>query len=110
MGLQTRNKKADEALAVLRDTLKRFIEAGSTAKELEAAKKNITGGYPLRIDSNSKILGYIAMIGFYDLPLDYLETFNSRIEAVTLEQVTDAFKRRVNPERLVTVVVGGAPK
>lgn len=110
MGLQTRNEKADEALTVLRDTLKRFIEAGPTAKELEAAKKNITGGYPLRIDSNSKILGYIAMIGFYDLPLDYLETFNSRIEAVTLEQVTDAFKRRVNPERLATVVVGGASK
>ena len=107
IGLQTRNDKADEAQRVLRETLQGFIEQGPTAAELEAAKKNITGGFPLRIDSNRDILEYIAMIGFYNLPLDYLESFNRRVEAVTLEQIRDAFRRRVDPKRMATVTVGG---
>ncbi|MBI5463149.1 MAG: insulinase family protein [Gammaproteobacteria bacterium] len=108
LGLQTRNDQAAEALKVLRETLARYVAEGPTAAELEAAQKNITGGQALRIDSNRKILEYLAVIGFYRLPLDYLETFNGKIEAVTLEQVRDAFKRRVQPERMLTVLVGGS--
>ena len=108
LGLQTRNEQADEALRVLRDTLVQFREEGPTQAELTAAKRNITGGFPLRIDSNRKIVEYIAMIGFYGLPLDYLDRFNERVEAVTVEQIREAFQRRVDPERMVTVVVGGA--
>ena len=108
LGLQTRNEKTDEALKVLRQTLAQFVAEGPSEEELLAAKKNITGGFPLKIDSNSDILGYIAMIGFYDLPLDYLDNFNSRVEAVTVSQIRDAFGRRVHPDRMVTVTVGGA--
>ncbi len=107
MGLQTRNETAAEAERLLRETLKRFIEEGPTEKELTAAKKNITGGFPLRIDSNRDILEYIAMIGFYGLPLDYLDTFNQRVEAVTIEAIQDAFRRRVHPQRLAAIRVGG---
>ncbi len=108
MGLQTRNEKLEEAEAVLRDTLNQFIAEGPTAEELHAAKQNITGGFPLRIDSNRDKLAYLSMIGFYGLPLDYLDTFSQRAESVTLEQIQDAFARRVDPEHMVTVVVGGA--
>jgi zinc protease len=107
MGLQTRNDQVEQALAVLRETLVDFRAQGPEANELEAAKKNITGGFPLRIDSNAKIVEYIAMIGFYQLPLDYLDRFNSRVEAVTAEQIREAFQRRLDPERMVTIIVGG---
>lgn len=106
MGAQTKNESAAEALAVLRETLQRYREAGPTAEELAAAQKNITGGFPLNIDSNSDIAGYLAMIAFYQLPLDYLDDFIDRVDAVTVEQVRDAFQRRVDPARLVTVTVG----
>ena len=106
MGLQTGNGQRDEALALLNKILRDFIEEGPTQAEMQHAIKNITGGFPLRIDSNKDIIGYIVMIGFYDLPLDYLETFNAKIEAVTAEQVRDAFRRRIHPDRLVTVLVG----
>ena len=107
MGLQTRNETAAEAERLLREILVRFIEEGPTEKELIAAKKNITGSFPLRIDSNRDILEYIAMIGFYGLPLDYLETFNQRVEAVTGEAIRDAFRRRIDPQRLAAIRVGG---
>ena len=46
------------------------------------------------------------MIGYYDLPLNYLDTFIDKVNAVTIEQIRDAFKRRLHPERFVTVLVG----
>jgi zinc protease len=107
LGLQTRNDQLEEALKVLRDTLQRFHDQGPTEAELVAAKKNITGGFALRIDSNGKIIEYLAVIGFYELPLDYLETFNDKVMAVTREQIRDAFQRRVHPDAMATVIVGG---
>ena len=104
--LPTRADQVEEALTVLRENIQRFIDDGPTAEELAASKKNITGGFPLRIENNSMILGYLAVIGFYDLPLDYLNTFNENIEQVTIEQIQDAFKRRLHPEKFVTVTVG----
>jgi zinc protease len=106
MALQTRGDQAGEALAILRDNLERYVAEGPTPEEFAFSKRNVIGGYPLRIDSNGKLIGYLAMIGFYDLPRDYLGRFIERVEAVDRGQVIDALARRLDPDRLVTVTVG----
>ena len=108
IGLQTKKEQADEALKLVRETTDNFIKGGITEAELKAAKQNIVGGFPMRIDSNAKILDYLGVIGFYKLPLTYLDEFNTNISKVTTVQVKDAFSRRIKPENFVTVVVGGA--
>lgn len=107
MGLQTRGDQAGEATALLRQTLDEFVTEGPTSAELEAARRNLTGGFPLRLDSNKDIVDYLAMLGFYRLPLDWLDRYVERVNAVTVEQVRDAFERRVDPERMVLIRVGG---
>lgn len=106
IGLQTRREQTAEALSLVRETLQKFIDGGPTAKELQAAKDNIIGGFPLRIDSNGKILDYLSVIGFYHLPLTYLDDFNKQVAKVTTTQIKDAFQRRIKPQNMVTVVVG----
>lgn len=106
IGLQTKKDQADEALRLTRATLTKFVEQGVTEKELKAAKDNIVGGFPLRIDSNKKILDYLSVIGFYHLPLTYLDDFTGKVEAVTAAQIHEAFKRRIHPEAMATVIVG----
>jgi zinc protease len=106
IGMQTQRGQAAEALAVVQATLAGFVKDGPTEKELVAAKQNIMGGFPLRIDSNRKIHDNLAMIGFYRLPLTYLEDFVKNVERVTVADIVDAFRRRVHPDRMVTVVVG----
>ncbi|OYV21787.1 MAG: peptidase M16 domain-containing protein [Methylococcaceae bacterium NSP1-1] len=106
VSLQTRNDQTAQALQVLNQTLADFIAKGPTEAELIAAKKNITGGFAMRFDTNKELAGYVAMIGFYDMPLDYLDTFQQKIEQVTVASITDAFKRRVNPQLLQTITVG----
>ena len=106
VGLQTKKEQANEALSLVRATLQEFIDKGPNEAELKAAKQNITGGFPLRLDSNSKILEYLALIGFYQLPLSYLDDFNQRVNQVTTAQIKQAFQRRIQPANMVTVVVG----
>ncbi len=106
--LQTEAGQAGQALAVLRATLEQFIKDGPTEAELLFAKRNLTGGFPMRIDSNRKILAYVGVIGFYGLPLDYLDQFIGRVEAVTSAQIRDAFGRRLDLARMATVLVGPA--
>ena len=106
VGMQTKNEQARDALEVLRKTLADFVAKGPTDQELALAKKNIIGGFPLRIDSNRKIHAYIAFIGFYRLPLTYLDDFVKNVERVTADDVRRAFQRKVQLDKLTTVVVG----
>lgn len=106
IGLQTKKEQANEALKVVNQTVAKYIADGPTEKELKAAKDNIIGGFPLRLDSNAEILDYISMIGFYKLPLTYLDDFNRQVAKVTTKQIKDAFQRRVKPENFVSVIVG----
>jgi zinc protease len=108
LGLQTRNDQADAALAEARAVLEEFIRKGPSTRELAAAKRSLVGSFPLRLDSNRKLLDQAAMIGFYGLPLDWLDRFIPSIEAVTLQSVRAAFSRRIRPEELTTVVAGAA--
>jgi zinc protease len=106
IGMQTRKDQAKPAVDVLMKTLRDYIAEGPTEKELDAAKKNIIGGFPLRIDSNRKLHTYLAAIGFYRLPLTYLNEFNANVERVTTADIKRAFANHVDPDKLVTVVVG----
>ncbi|ADH86794.1 M16 family metallopeptidase [Desulfurivibrio alkaliphilus] len=107
MGVQTQAAQADEAIQVMRDTLERFRRQGPDPEQLQASQRNITGGFPLRTASNRDMVSNLAMMGFYGLPLDYLHTYNDHIESVSAESIRDAFQRRLDPEGLITVVVGG---
>jgi zinc protease len=107
LGLQTRREATDEALKVVRDTLTRYLAEGPTDAELKQAKDNLVGGFPLRLDSNGKILSYLAMMDFYRLPPDWLDTYPKKVAAVTREEVVKAMRARLKPADMVTVIVGG---
>ena len=108
IGFQTRPDQAAQAVQVSRDVLAKFVAEGPTDTELQAAKDNVIGGFPLLLDSNRKLLGNIANIAWYGLPLDYLDTWTARMNAVTAADIKAAFARKLQPGRMVTVVVGGA--
>ena len=105
-GLQTKKEQANEALALVRKIIAEYVASGPTAKELRAAKDNLAGGFALRIDSNRKILDNLSAIGFYNLPLDYLDTWSAKVERVSVEDIRRALKKHLKPEQFSTVIVG----
>ncbi len=109
IGFQTRPDQAAEALKVSRDVLTQFIAKGPTKVQLQAAKDNLIGSFPLRIDSNSKLLGNLVNIATNGLPLDYLEGWTVRVAALTAEDVRTAMAKTLQPDRMATVVLGAKP-
>jgi zinc protease len=109
IGLQTRPDQAAQAVQVAREVLRRFVTEGPTPAELKAAKDNLIGGFALRLDNNRKLLDNVANIAAHGLPLNYLDTWTRQVDKVTVADIKAAFARTLQPERMVTVVVGGRP-
>ena len=106
MGMQTRADQADQAVSLLQSELEKYLKEGPDEQELKNSISNVVGSFPLNLDSNSKLLGYLAMIGFYNLPDDYLQNFVDQVESVSRADAKEAMARRIKADKLVTVIVG----
>lgn len=106
LGLTTRPDQADQALAVAREVVQRFVTEGPTEAELQAAKDFLVNGFALRIDSNRKLLDNVANIAWYGLPLDHLDGWTAQVQRVSTADIRRAFQRVLQPQRMVTVVLG----
>jgi zinc protease len=108
IGLQTKPSQAREAVRVSREVLAEFVKNGPTEKELQAAKDNLIGGFALRIDTNRKLMDNVSNIAWNHLPLSYLDTWTQEVARLTVADIRAAMQRKLDPDRMVTVVVGGA--
>ena len=108
VGLQTRPDQTAQAVQIARQVVKDFVASGPTEAELQAAKDNLIGGFALRIDSNRKLLGNLAGMAWNNLPLDYLDTWTQQVQKVTVADIKAAFARKLQPENMVTVILGAA--
>ena len=104
--LGTRNEKAGDALAVVKETLKKMADEGPTQTELDDMKTFLTGSYALRFDSDDKIAGQLLGLQQQSLGIDYVNKRNGLVEAVTLEQVKAQAKRLIDSDHLIVTVVG----
>lgn len=109
LGFQTRPDQAKEAVQVAAGVVADFVTHGPSEAELQAAKDNLIGGFALRIDSNRKLLDNVANIAWNNLPLDYLDTWTQQVDKLTAADVKAAFARKLQPEKMVTVVLGAEP-
>ena len=100
------NDRVAEAIEVVRAEWEKMAAEGVTQEELDTAKTYLTGAYPLRFDSNASIARILVGMQMDGLPIDYIETRNSKVDAVTVEDVKRVVKRLYRPEDLRFVIVG----
>jgi zinc protease len=108
--MQTQNESAREAIRIAREEIDRIRREPVSEQELNDAKDYLTGSFPLRLDTNRKIAGFLAQVEFHELGLDYPDRYGDFIRAVKLEDVLRIAKRYLQPEELITVVVGNQNK
>ena len=106
VSLKTRANQSQKAISVVKEVLSRYISKGPTEQQLLAAKQNLTGSFPLGLDSNSNILSVISSMVFYNRPVDYLDHYCARVDAVTVRDVKQAFQSILHPNKMVTISVG----
>lgn len=103
---QASNDKVAEAISVIRAQWAKIATEGISEKELTDAKTYLTGAYPLRFDGNAPIASILVGMQMQGMPIDYPNTRNAKIEAVTMEDVKRVAARLYQPEALRFVVVG----
>ncbi|MCF7821994.1 MAG: insulinase family protein [Mariprofundaceae bacterium] len=104
--LQTRADQAEEAEGVVRSVLQQLFSGEISRKELKDAKANLTGSFAQRMDSNRERVGLMSMIGFYDMPLDYLQAWTQKVESVTLADIKVAANAYLDPKQWNLLRVG----
>ena len=109
VGLQTRPDQAAQAIEVATGVVTEFVQKGPTEAEVKAAKDFLIGGFALRLDSNKKLMDNLSNIAWFDLPLDYLDTWTTKVQQLTAADIQQAFARNLQPERMVRLVLGAAP-
>ncbi len=106
MRLQTKNNQALEAKNISIQTLRNFINNTIDSQKLQDGKDNIIGGFALETASNANILTYLSIIGFYDLPLDYLSGFTNKIRGISAEDIQRSFENLIDMDKLIVLSVG----
>ncbi|WP_425225887.1 M16 family metallopeptidase [Pseudomonas sp.] len=106
ISLQTRAELSEGTLKLVQDILRDYLKNGPTQDELDAAKRELAGSFPLSTASNSSIVGQLGAIGFYNLPLSFLEDFMQQSSTLTTQQVKDAMNRHLDADKLVIVTAG----
>jgi zinc protease len=108
ISLQSRNEKAGEAIRIAQETLSQFIQEGPNSEELASAKRNLIGKFNINLASNNAIADALSNLAFYQLPLDYFDTYAKKIQAVTAEQIRQAMQKHLPPNQLSIVIIGKA--
>ena len=89
--------------------------AGLTSKpftetELARAKDNLLTSFLFRYDTRDKVLAERERLEFYGYPADYLETYKSALEKVTVADLDMVAKKYIHPGKLAILVVGNGPE
>lgn len=104
-GMASANGTVAEAVDLIREEWARMA-AGVTEDELTDAKTYLTGEYPLRFDGNGRIASIMAGMQLIGLPVDYIDSRNERVEAVTAEDVARVAGEMLDLDQLRFVLVG----
>ncbi|MHC6227893.1 M16 family metallopeptidase [Pseudomonas sp. X10] len=106
INLQTRAELSEGTLKLVQDILADYLKTGPTQQELDDAKRELAGSFPLSNASNASIVGQLGAIGFYNLPLTWLEDFMQQSQSLTTEQVKAALNKHLAANKLVIVTAG----
>lgn len=105
-GAATENARVAETVDLIREIVTDIKQNGIPAERIADAKTYLTGSFPLRFTSSSRIAAQLAGMQVNDFPIDYLDTRNDLVEAVTVEAVNALAAELLDPNAMTVVVVG----
>ena len=103
--LQTKNSSAREAITLSLQEMERIQKELVSEKELEGAKKYLIGSFPMRLNTQGKLVSFLTQVEYYGLGLDYPEKYPSLIRSVTREEVLRVAKKYLHPRNHILVIV-----
>ncbi len=106
IAMETKSQNTNQALSEISKEIHHFLEKGISPTELSEAKAYLTGSFPLRMDTNAKLVRLLTAVEFYGLGLDFPERYPELINQVTADEVRRVARTYLKPEKFLLVVVG----
>ncbi len=106
INLQTKAGSAREAIGLAVKELERIRSAPVTEEELEGAKRYLIGSFPMRLDTQAKLAGFLVQTYYFGLGLDYATRYRTIIESITVRDLLRVAGEYLHPDKLITIVVG----
>jgi zinc protease len=103
-----RNEVADSALQLFLDLHARIKNEPVPASDLELAKAQLTGSFPLSIETPAQIAGQVASSRLLGQAKDHVQTWRQKLAAVTAADVQRVARAHYHPENAVIVISGDA--
>ena len=103
---ETKNEKAFRTVTIMKDTIQEMRDKPPTAEEMKQAKETIVNSFIHQWTNTRYALAQIMNLEVLNEPKDYYETYASRIQAVTADDVLRVGKKYLHPDKLVVVLVG----
>jgi len=100
------NTNVEKAIKLIRKEIQRFVAKGVSPEELSDSQANFIGRLPLSLESNMGVANALLNIERYDLGLDYYRRYESLVRKVTPEEVAEAARKYLNPDRLAIATAG----
>ena len=104
----TRSEATGEVLRLIVDEFWRLQRERVGDRELNDAKAYITGSFPLGLEVPDAIATQVLNVLFYGLPVEQLQTYRDRVNAVRSDDVERVARYYLRPDRLSIVLVGNA--
>jgi predicted Zn-dependent peptidase len=102
----TREDNVEEACAVIGAELERLRSEPVSADELSRAKENVKGRLVLSSESTAARMTRISRATLFGLPIESLDEMLAKVDAVTVEQLSELASELYGPERLSAACVG----
>jgi len=105
IALETKNASANDAIKLILQQLHEIQQSPVTAAELDSAKRYLIGSFPLKLDRQSQIVGFMLETEIYGLGLDYAERYPKIIAAITTADVQAVAQKYLHPDAIDLVAV-----
>ncbi len=103
--LQTKNASAREAISLALRQMERIRKEPVSEKELEGAKRYLVGSFPMRLDTQGKLVNFLSQVEYFGLGLDYPKKYSGLIQSVSREEILRVAQKYLHPEEAILVAV-----
>jgi zinc protease len=103
--LQTKNASTREAISLALQQMELIQKEPVLEKEIEGAKKYLVGSFPMRFDTQAKLVSFLSQVEYYGLGADYPNQYPFLINSVTRGEVLRVAKKYLHPENYILVII-----
>ncbi|KKO19744.1 MAG: insulinase family protein [Candidatus Brocadia sp.] len=107
---QTKSESTNRAISIALEELDKIRKTPVDKEELSQAKETFMNQFVFRFTTSASIVAQKVDIEYEGLPMNYLETYQENVQAVTQDDIQKVARKYLHPDQIKILVVGDREK